>query len=450
MLESGASTAIALDIRTLFVVATCITLLLGVLLLFAWAQDRIHALAWLGAAYLIGGFSVAAWGMPSSFSPALPTGIANALLFLAFGMIWNAARLFHGRPSRWGATAAGATVWLAACMVPEFAQWPPARITLSSVIVSIYVFLTAAELWRERRKTLSRRWLAMFVPILLGAVFLFPIPLAGLLPSDHDAISLASGWMALFVIETMLYVVGTAFIVLALAEERAVRVHKDAALTDELTGLLNRRGLLASAQQLINRRADSHGPVSVLMFDLDHFKSVNDRFGHLVGDEALRLFAATANANLRASDLIGRFGGEEFVAVLPSPLADAAAAAERVRTAFEAAAVSVAGCHVGATLSAGAASGAPGADIASLLMRADSGLYRAKANGRNRVEVAEEEMKTIFTTAPLAHRDEAVGHWCLPAPAPREQTRSGGLTMPRAMLLQSRNPRVSHGSVPAV
>jgi diguanylate cyclase (GGDEF)-like protein len=150
------------------------------------------------------------------------------------------------------------------------------------------------------------------------------------------------------------------------------------------------------------------------MFDLDHFKSVNDRFGHLVGDEALRLFAAAAN--LRASDLIGRFGGEEFVAVLPSPLADAAAAAERVRAAFEAAAVSVAGCHVG-TVSAGAACGAPGTDIASLLMRADTGLYRAKASGRNKVEAAEEEMKTIFTTAPLAHQGETVGHWCLPAPA---------------------------------
>jgi diguanylate cyclase (GGDEF)-like protein len=153
------------------------------------------------------------------------------------------------------------------------------------------------------------------------------------------------------------------------------------------------------------------------MFDLDHFKSVNDRFGHLVGDEALRLFAAAASANLRASDLIGRFGGEEFVAVLPSPLADAAAAAERVRAAFEAAAVSVAGCHVGATVSAGAACGAPGTDIASLLMRADTGLYRAKAGGRNKVEAAEEEMKTIFTTAPLAHQGETVGHWCLPAPA---------------------------------
>src|SRR4029453_13095948 len=164
-------------------------------------------------------------------------------------------------------------------------------------------------------KTVSRRWLGMFVPILLGAMFLFPLPLAGLLPSDRDGVSLASGWRAVFVIETMLYVVGTAFIVLALAEERAVRVHKDAASTDELTGLLNRRGLLASAPRLINRRADGHEPVSVLMFDLDHFKSVNDRFGHLVGDEALRLFAAAASANLRASDLIGRFDGEEFVAV---------------------------------------------------------------------------------------------------------------------------------------
>ena len=92
----------------------------------------------------------------------------------------------------------------------------------------------------------------------------------------------------------MLYVVGTAFIVLVLAKERSVRVLRDAASIDELTGLLNRRGFFAAAHHLVHRQAKRREPVSVLMFDLDHFKSLNDRFGHPVGDEVLRTFAATA------------------------------------------------------------------------------------------------------------------------------------------------------------
>ena len=170
--------------------------------------------------------------------------MANALLFVACGMIWSAARIFHGRSVLWGTMFAGAVVWLTACLFPDFAQWAAARITLSSIIVSSYTFLTAAELWRERRKTLLRRWPAIFVPILHGAVFLSPIPLASLLPADGGIMGLASGWIAIFALETMLYVVGTAFIVLVLTKERSVRIHRDAASTDEMTGLLNRRGFL--------------------------------------------------------------------------------------------------------------------------------------------------------------------------------------------------------------
>jgi GGDEF domain-containing protein len=193
----------------------------------------------------------------------------------------------------------GAAIWLFACMFESFAQWSAGRIVLSSVIVSIYTFLTAAELWRERRRTLLRRWPAIFVPMLHGAVFLCPIPLAGLLPSDGGVVTLASGWIAIFALETMLYIVGTAFIVLVLSKERAVRIERDAASTDELTGLLNRRGFFAAAKDMIASQLKRREPVSVLMFDLDHFKSINDRFGHSIGDEALRLFARVASENMR-------------------------------------------------------------------------------------------------------------------------------------------------------
>jgi diguanylate cyclase (GGDEF)-like protein len=394
---------IGLDVTTLFIIATCITALLGLLLLSAWAQERIRALAWWGCAYLLGGFSVAIWSVENLISPPLPAGTANALLFISCGMIWSAARLFHGRRVLWGAMCAGATVWLIGCLIPEFTQSVLARIMLSSVIVAAYTFLTAAELWRERRKTLLRRWPAIFVPILHGCVFLFPIPLASLLPSDGGMVSLASGWIAIFTLETMLYVVGTAFIVLVLAKERTVRIHRDAASTDELTGILNRRAFFAAAQQLVARQAKKGEPVSVLMFDLDHFKSINDRFGHPVGDAALQLFATTASTSLRATDIVARFGGEEFIAMLPGSLADATAAAERVRQAFQAAAVSVADHPAAATVSIGAASAKLCADVATLIASADSALYRAKSNGRNRVEGVDQELPVIVTTGKPAH-----------------------------------------------
>ncbi len=377
---------IMLDAMTVVISGTCITALLGLLLLSAWAQERVRALAWWGTAYLLGGFSVGVWSIENMISPPVPFGMANGFLFLACGMIWSAARMFHGRPVWWGAMIAGALVWFAACTTAQFVQSTPTRIVLSSLIVSAYAFLTAAELWRERRKSVLRRWPAIFVPMLHGAVFLTPIPLASLMPDDRGIASLAGGWIAVFALETMLYVVGAAFIVLVLAKERMLRMQQDAALTDELTGARNRRGFFAAAQQLATQNARLREPVSALIFDLDHFKSVNDQFGHATGDETLKLFAAIARSSMRASDIFARLGGEEFVAMLPCSLVDAAAAGERVRAAFEAAASVVAGCPVAATVSVGAASNDQSLDIPALLKAADRALYRAKANGRNRVE----------------------------------------------------------------
>jgi diguanylate cyclase (GGDEF)-like protein len=387
---------IAFDVSTMVIIGTCITALLGLFLLSAWAQERIRALAWFGTAYLMGGFSVAVWSIEDLISPPLPFGIADALLFLACGMIWSAARVLHGRPVLFETMAAGAAVWTAACMLEDFARSMPGRIVLSSLIVAAYIFLTAAELWGERRKSMLRRWPAIFAPVLHGTVFLLPIALSVLLPAQRGIVSLASGWIAVFALEIMLYVVGTAFIVLVLANERSLRIQKDAALTDELTGALNRRGFFASAQRLLAKQMKNREPVSVLMFDLDHLNSINDRFGHRTGDKTLKLFAATARNTLRGSDIFARFGGEEFAAMLPGSLADASVAANRVGLAFERAAASIAGSAVAASVSIGAASAKLGADIAGLLTAADQALHRAKANGRNRVEGAEQKLPPLI------------------------------------------------------
>jgi diguanylate cyclase (GGDEF)-like protein len=387
MFTQLAHASTSLDIGTLFVLAICVTVLLGLFLLYAWAQERLAALAWWGSAYLIGGFSGALWRLDGVVAPPLPSGIVDALLFIAVGMIWSAARLFQGRPVRWGAMCSGATVWVAACVSPAVPHTPAARIVLSSVIVASYTFLIAAELWRERRRSLIRRWPALFVPMLHGAIFLFPAALASL-----GVRSLATGWVAVFAIEVVLYVVGAAFIVLVLAKDRTVHRYKTAAETDPLTGLLNRRGFFDATAVLMTANVPKAAPVSVLAFDLDHFKSVNDRYGHKTGDAVLKLFAGVARKTMRADDIVGRIGGEEFLAVLSGTLADAGVAAERVRAAFQAAAVAPDSPQIPATVSIGIACGAPTTPIDTLIARADAALYRAKANGRNRVELEEGEV----------------------------------------------------------
>ena len=292
MFASLAEAAMSLDIGTLFVIAICVTSLLGLFLLFAWLQDGITALAWWGTAYLIGGFSGALWRLGDLISPPVPQASAEVLLFIAVGMIWSAARVFHGRPVLWGSMCLGAVVWLAFCSSSAFVTTETSRLIVSSVIVATYTFLTAVELWRERRKSLIRRWPAIFVPMLHGVIFLFPVALAGLSQDGIGSRTLGAGWVAVFAIEVVLYVVGAAFIVLVLAKDRTVSQYKLAAATDPLTELLNRRGFFEAAAGIMTAQQARKEPVCVLAFDLDHFKSINDRFGHNTGDATLHLFAS--------------------------------------------------------------------------------------------------------------------------------------------------------------
>lgn len=377
-----------LDSSTLYFVATMVAALLGAMLLFFGSQEKNPALKWWGTAYLLGASSVALWTMASNTLGEMLSLALNAVGFIACGMVWNASRVFHGRKPNLPGLLLGAIAWIAA-VVTLGPQSSALRMTIGAGIVASYAALTATELWSERRKSLQRRWPAVAVPILHGFVLMLPIVLGDVL-RPHDAAFASSIWVTAFSVELVLYAVGTVFVIFMLVSERTVSVHKTAASTDPLTGMFNRRGFAEACARVIEREACSGRPVTALIFDIDHFKGINDRFGHPAGDEILKLFATIVINHLRISDLSGRIGGEEFAALLPCPLDEGVLAAERVRQAFEASGIVVEDGPVETTVSVGVAGGPAGTELEVLLAAADTALYQAKRGGRNRVEAAEE------------------------------------------------------------
>ena len=159
---------------------------------------------------------------------------------------------------------------------------------------------------------------------------------------------------------------------------------------DQLTGLYNRRYMVGQIQQLMQRSVMGGKPVSVVMCDIDHFKSVNDTYGHDVGDEVLQEVASRLMENVRPMDVVCRPGGEEFLVIMPNTPGDlACAAGERIRRAVASQPFRVSGGRrdVTLTVSAGVATIRGHDDtMADLLKRADTALYQAKSGGRNRVE----------------------------------------------------------------
>lgn len=376
-----------LDLPTLSLVAVCIAGLLGLFLIIDWMQQRnIRALAWWGSAYLIGASAMALGSMPTPLI-TLPAAVPGALTFLACGMVWNGVRLFQGRRALPFATFIGAVLWLGIGQIPGSLENGNGAI-LGALIVPVYTFFIAMELWRERRRTRYSRAAAVVVPFLHAGIFLVPLAMHAFLPAGHE-----TAWLTVFTLETILYAVGTAFIVMLMVKDHHVHVYRTAACTDHLTGLLSRRAFIENAVKLCAVQAKRSDPVAMLMFDLDHFKSINDRFGHTVGDDVLRLFGQVVRVSTRADDIIGRFGGEEFIAIVPGGLESASKIAERVRSGFEAAGAAVGKHCVGATVSIGAAiSYDPVTSIDSLIAETDAALYRAKHDGRNRVHIAEQEL----------------------------------------------------------
>jgi diguanylate cyclase len=167
------------------------------------------------------------------------------------------------------------------------------------------------------------------------------------------------------------------------------------AIVDPLTGLFNRRQLFSLAERQLAEALRHEQPLSVVMFDIDHFKKVNDNYGHAAGDKVLSILSSSVERILRKSDSVGRYGGEEFVILLPQTDLDSARLlAERLRIEIAELAIDLDHDRISVTISAGIAGlSAPKVDdrIDRLIDRADQALYLAKQNGRNRTEIYQEE-----------------------------------------------------------
>jgi diguanylate cyclase (GGDEF)-like protein len=399
------------EVNTLFLLTIDVEVILGLLLLLVWAQNtRIHAVAWWAVAHLMRAGSVMLYGLYGSVPDLISIDLSNVILFSSFGVTWNGARVFNGRPALPGSLIAGAVVWLLASQLPGFEAAAAMRGQLSSMIIAGYTWLAAYEFWRGRSEPLVSRWPAIVLFLTHGMMFLLRTPLNALLHGRDGDTILASAWLSVLSLEAFLMTIATAFILLAMSKERTELRHKTAAMIDPLTGLLNRRAFLQDAEALLQQQIARDRPIGVLLIDLDHFKSINDRFGHGTGDSVLQVFAKTAQESLRQTDLVGRLGGEEFVVVLADASIDNAyLVADRLRNAFAVNAAVLDGVALHATASIGVSVIVdPAQDLAMLITLADQALYLAKARGRNRVEVAalESGLGEVPARAPVVRLPE--------------------------------------------
>ncbi len=303
--------------------------------------------------------------------------------------------------------------------------WPMVAVN----VVSIALYLAAARLLRQRRNTVATRLIvaevllhAALAVVLVGWDSGFHYYLVCLVPPTLIGVAgRGRGRLARLASLTLLYLaldawsgrvaplyavaehalvpmrwanIAACFAILSFLSasyrrtvDEAEHALRELAATDPLTGLHNRRRLLEMARREHARHGRSRHPVCVLLCDVDHFKAVNDTHGHDAGDRVLRHVAQLLAETVRTNDAVGRWGGEEFLALLPdTELTAAAQVAQRMRLAV-ADAVFDGATPLRLSVTIGVASLRPGESVERFIARADAGLYRGKVAGRNRVEV---------------------------------------------------------------
>jgi len=362
--------------------ATC----LAVTLTGSWLARRAETFLFTGAFGLVLVVAgIFAYGFYVE-QPGRLLGAGNFVLFHAgFATIWGAGYQFRTGRLPISGIVVRALVAMTVSIPPMIAGLDGLAFMADNLAIAFLLFATAWQYWLDRAEApapisgiTALYALTAISFVLCAAVLIWDGKLVlGTAPSNWaEDLSLAV---------CIAGMTGIGALSLALHQWRLAARHRIDAITDPLTGLLNRRALF-----------DQYGvramgvSTAVIVFDIDHFKSVNDRYGHAAGDHVLKVFAGELSANCRSGDTAARLGGEEFALVLKEIMPGRAElAAERIRKAFEERDIYIEDEVLKCTVSVGVAPGrSKPLDFDAMLGEADKALYVAKRAGRNRVELA--------------------------------------------------------------
>jgi diguanylate cyclase (GGDEF)-like protein len=374
-----------LDARTLFVsmwvtvTLTALALALGV----RW-REATGIRAWSGALWLQSIGWAALMGAFSLWPRGMATIGATAIVASVSAMYVATQTYLRQRVSpAWAWGPALLTLPLHWIVFPHFA----ARIALVNGILGVQMLWLAVLLLRPSADGWRWRWLAGAGLAISGPLVLGRVAIAVLAPEAYPRFD-SSHWLNVsgLIVNTACLTIGTLAFLLAHRDEAEQELARLASV-DALSGLSNRRALMERGEAMLQLALRHRQPLAALMLDIDHFKQINDQRGHPVGDRVIERFADALKTTARHTDLVGRYGGEEFCLLMPMSGAHSVEVLDqRLRQAVAE--------HVGAEVgfdvnfSTGAALlGAPDRDLASLLGRADRALYAAKRQGRARLVI---------------------------------------------------------------
>lgn len=319
--------------------------------------------------------------------------VSGVALYGGFLLIKRGLNLFSRLPTRDAAHLAGLVAYAGALALATASRTPWVFVTVSSLPMAALQFTMGRPLLSVQAEVGRGLALTCALPFWLLSVIVCARGLLAPLQPERIGASMHGAGTGNLSAAFTFVVMGLMlnFVLVAVVCGRMVRRLERASDYDGLTGLLNRRAIEKHLLAQASRLARTGQPYSMLSIDLDHFKRVNDRHGHPVGDAVLRQFGRTLAEQMRLGDLAARAGGEEFWALLPdTDLAGAQALAERVQAAVRALCVPVRDGQVAITASMGVVVAVqPGEDLGLLMQRLDAALYRAKDRGRDCIEVAD-------------------------------------------------------------
>ena len=376
------------DLPTMMTMESFVTACAGGVLLVAWLQARkTPALALWALADFVVAAGILSLMLGSALREPVWPILGGGLVALGPGLMWKAARAIDAKRASLSLALLGSAVVGLANFVPGtrgFA-W-----SMSLAISAVYLFAAATALWLGRKERLAARWPLIALTAAHAAVLSIGAYSTLVGSTSRDELAPLMSLFGLIHFETIIFAIGTAVCMVALVKERNEAASRMAANIDPLTGIANRAAFIDAAERILERCRRESAPVSVMMFDLDRFKAVNDTYGHAVGDTVIRRFCASAAAALRPNDAFGRLGGDEFAVAMPGSGVEAAAVrAERICASFAEDCHFVGDHRVNATASGGvSASGDGEHGLSALLEYSDIALYRAKAEGGNHVKRA--------------------------------------------------------------